>query len=341
MESLIFPFEKYWSFYIGFTFFIIAMLVFDLGVFHRKTQEVSFRSAWTWSSVWISLAMLFCLVLYVYTSWKFTVTPGLAAVSGLTSGGQFGRQIALEFLTGFLIEKSLALDNIFVFYVVFQFFGVPARYQHRVLFYGILGALFFRVIFIAVGSILLKYHLLVVSFGLLLILTGVKLFFAPGDHAHLENNFAIRLLRRLIPMTESHTGSFFTRITGKLHATPLFVALVVVEISDIIFAVDSVPAIFAVTKEPLLVLTSNVFAILGLRAMYLLVARVVPRFYLLKYGLALILIFVGLKMAWLNEAFHGKFPIAWSLGIILAILALAIAASCLVQVKSKGRSASQ
>ena len=327
---MIFPFSEYWWFYGAFTLFVLAMLAVDLGVFHRQAHEVSFREALTWSIVWVSLALVFSGLLYLYGVWKFPQDPQLVSIAGAGAGELAGRS-ALEFLTGFLIEKSLALDNIFVFYIVFQFLGISARYQHRVLFFGIIGALLFRVIFVALGTVLLRYEALVI-FGILLILTGLKILFAPAKATDLDKNFAIRIVRRFIPVTAGVDGQhFFTRVAGKLHATPLFLALVVLEVSDVVFALDSVPAIFAITKEPLIVFTSNVFAILGLRSMYFLVAGIVPRFHLLKYGLAFILVFVGLKMAWLNSAFGGKFPVVWSLGIIVSLLAVAIAASLMFE----------
>jgi len=211
---------------------------------------------------------------------------------------------------------------------VFGFFAVPAKYQHRVLFYGILGALVFRAIFIAMGSVLMQYHWVVIVFGAFLILTGVKMFFAPEKPIDPERNPVIRLFKRLMPVTpQLHGQRFFVRQSGRLHATPLFVALLFLELSDIIFAVDSVPAIFALTREPLIVFTSNIFAILGLRAMYFMLAGAMDKFHMLKYGLAVVLVFVGLKMVWLNEAFGGKFPISWSLGIIVAVIAVSVALS--------------
>ena len=331
MENVIlFPFAEYWWFYGLFMLFVLAMLALDLGVFHRKAHVVGFKESAIWSAVWVALAMGFCLLLYQYALHKFPRDPRLLAVEGFDATAA-ARQTALEFLTGFVVEKSLAVDNIFVFVVVFNFFGIPAIYQHRVLFYGILGALVFRVIFIALGSVLMQYHWVVIVFGVFLILTGVKILFAPEKPIEPEKNPLIKLLRKLVPVTPTLEGqSFFLRINGVLHATPLFVALVFLELSDIIFAVDSVPAIFALTKEPFIVLTSNVFAILGLRAMYFLLAGVVDKFRYLKYGLGVVLVFVGLKMVWLNEAFGGKFPITWSLGIIAGVLASSILLSILV-----------
>jgi tellurite resistance protein TerC len=314
--ELLFPFAEYWWFYAGFNLLVLALLAFDLGVFHRRAHEVSFRESLAWSVVWVTLALVFNYGLYRYAVAQF----------GPEEGGRLG----LEFLTGYLVEKSLAVDNVFVFALVFAYFGIPPKYQHRVLFYGIAGALVLRALFIAMGSVLMRYEAVVLLFGVFLLLTGAKMLWSPERHIDPERNPVIRLFRRLMPITpDLHGQSFLVRLEGRWHATPLLVALVFLELSDIVFAVDSVPAIFAITREPLLVFTSNVFAILGLRAMYFLLAGAIQRFHLLQYALALILIFVGLKMVWLNHAFGGKFPIQWSLGIIGALLGGAIVASIL------------
>jgi tellurite resistance protein TerC len=324
-----FPIAEYWWFYLGFTGFVLLLLALDLGVFHRKAHAVTMREASVWSAVWITLALVFNYAFYQYAWWKFAGDARLLQTPGFDPEAA-ARQVGLEFLTGYVVEKTLSLDNIFVFVVVFAFFGIPAVYQHRVLFYGILGALVFRALFIALGSVLLQYHWVLWLFGGLLILTGVKMMFAPDRKVEPEKNPLIRLFRRFVPVTaELHGQRFFVRREGVLHATPLMLALLFVEVSDIIFAVDSVPAIFALTREPMIVFTSNVFAILGLRALYFLLAGAVERFALLKYGLALVLVFVGLKMVWLNEAFGGKFPIAWSLGIIGGVIAVSVGCSLL------------
>ncbi|MFO1452418.1 MAG: TerC family protein [Opitutaceae bacterium] len=325
----LFPFSDYWWLYALFTVGVLALLALDLGVFHRNAHEVKFKEALSWSIVWISLALLFCFGLWKYAHWKLPQDPRLLA-EGMTAiqAAQLADQTALEFLTGFVIEKSLSVDNIFIFVVVFAYFAIPAQYQHRVLFYGILGALVFRVIFISLGAALMKWHWVIWLFGGFLVLTGIKILFAPEKPIEPDKNFIIRLLRRLMPVTPTLEGDkFFLRKNGLLHATPLFVALVFIELSDIVFAVDSVPAIFAITKEPLIVFTSNVFAILGLRALFFLLAGVMHKFWALKYGLGVVLIFVGLKMVWLNDAFGGKFPVGWSLGIIGGILVLSIVCS--------------
>jgi len=327
--DLLFPFSHYWWIYAGFTAFVLMMLALDLGVFHRKAHVVSFREAALWSVAWVGLALLFNYGFYLYAATTFPTNERLLAIPGFAPDAA-ARQVGLEFLTGYIVEKSLAVDNIFVFVVVFSFFAVPPVYQHRVLFYGILGALVFRAAFIAMGSVLMQYKWVVIVFGAFLILTGIKMCLAPEKPLDPEKNPIIRLFKRFVPVTPAlHGERFFAKLDGRWHATPLLVALLFLEMSDIIFAVDSVPAIFALTREPLIVFTSNIFAILGLRAMYFLLAGAVDKFYLLKYGLAVVLVFVGLKMVWLNEAFGGKFPISWSLVFILGVIALSIVASLL------------
>lgn len=329
MNTLLFPFAEYWWLYAAFTAFVLVLLGLDLGVFHRKAHAVSFREATIWSVIWVSLALAFNVGFYFYAASSLASNPRLLAIPGFDAD-LAARQVGLEFLTGYIVEKALAVDNIFVFVVVFSFFSIPAKYQHRVLFYGILGALVFRAIFIAMGSVLMQYHAVVIAFGVLLILTGIKLMVTPEKPMNPERNLVIRLFKRVMPVTSTLQGQrFFTKLEGRWHATPLFVALLFLEMSDIIFAVDSVPAIFALTREPLIVFTSNIFAILGLRAMYFMLAGAVDKFHLLKFGLAVVLVFVGLKMVWLNEAFGGKFPITWSLAIILGVITVSIVASLL------------
>lgn len=326
----LFPFQDYWSFYVIFTLFVIGVLALDLGVFQKRPHEISFREAAIWSGVWIALALVFNTFFYVYAKWRFSADADLLAVPGFDPDLQ-AKTVALEFLTGFVVEKSLAIDNIFIFAVVFSYFGIPKMYQHRVLFWGVFGALVFRAIFIAMGSVLMQYHWVVIFFGVLLMLTGVKMFFAGTKPQNLENNFIVKQLKKILrvhPQIEGHR--FFIKKDGFTYATPLFLALVFLELTDIIFAVDSVPAIFALTKEPLIVFTSNIFAILGLRSMYFMLAGVMDRFVYIKYGLAAVLIFVGLKMVWLNAAFDGKFPITWSLLIIFLCVGSSMLASLLV-----------
>ena len=335
---VLFPFADYWPIYAGFTAFVLAMLALDLGVFHKKAHEVSVKEASIWTSVWIGLAFVFNLLFYKYAHWQFSTNERYLSIPGFDPDLQ-AKTTALEFLTGFVIEKSLAIDNIFIFAVVFSYFAIPKLYQHRVLFWGILGALFFRAIFIAMGSILLSYHWLIVVFGVLLILTGLKMFFAGTQTQDLENNFIVKSLKKVFRVHPQLEGDkFFVKKNGLRYVTPLFLALVFLELTDIIFAVDSVPAIFAITKEPLIVFTSNIFAILGLRSMYFMLAGVMDKFKFIKYGLASVLVFVGLKMVWLNEAFGGKFPITWSLGIIASLIGGSIVASLIIDRKNKMKS---
>jgi len=323
----LFPFSEYWWFYLSFVGLVLLLLALDLGVFHRKAHAVGFKEAATWSVVWIVLSLVFNFLLYNYSLWKFAHDPRLLAIPGFDASAAAWR-VSLEFLTGYVIEKALSVDNIFVFVMVFSYFGIPAKYQHRVLFYGILGALIFRAIFVAIGASLMQYQWVVVLFGVFLIFTGLKIFLAKEKPVDPEKNFLIKLLRRILPVTpELQGGKFFKRLNGKTFATPLLIALIFLEASDIVFAVDSVPAIFAVTSEPLIVFTSNIFAILGLRALFFLLAGAVDKFYLLKYGLGAVLLFVGLKMVWLNQLFDGHFPIWLSLGIILSVLFISVALS--------------
>ena len=310
----LFPFAEYWWLYGGFLLFVLLMLALDLGVFNRKSHIVSFKEATIWSIVWVSLALIFNFIFYQYSLSKF--------------GAETAKEIALQFLTGYVIEYSLSVDNIFVFVLVFSYFAIPAKYKHRVLFYGILGALIFRAIFIALGSALMQFNWIIYLFGGFLIITGIKMMFSSDQEIKPENNFLIRIFKRFMPVTNDLQGkNFFVKLNGVMHATPLFIALLFLEVTDIIFAVDSVPAIFGVTKEPLIVFTSNIFAILGLRSLYFMLAGAIDKFYLLKYGLAIVLVFVGLKMVWLNDYFDGHFPIIYSLGFILGTIAISIIVS--------------
>ncbi len=250
MDVTLFPFSEYWWAYLAFTAFVCLLLALDLGVFHRKAHEVSFREAATWSVVWVALALAFNYALYQYALWKFPLDARLAAIPGFDPAAA-AKAVGLEFLTGYLVEKSLAVDNIFIFVLVFSYFAIPAIYQHRVLFYGIIGALFFRAIFIAMGSALMQYHVVILIFGAFLIFTGLKMMFAPEKGLEPEKNPLIRLFRKFVPVTgELHGQRFFVRLDGVRHATPLFIALLFLELTDVIFAVDSVPAIFAITSEP-------------------------------------------------------------------------------------------
>jgi tellurite resistance protein TerC len=317
----LFPFAEYWAFYVGFTVFIIVLLALDLGIFHRTPHAVSMREAARWSVVWVSLALTFNVAFYLYMNWSFPRDARLMAIPGS----------ALEFLAGYVVEYSLSVDNIFVFVVVLSYFGVPATYQHRVLFFGIMGALVFRGIFITLGAILLQFEWVVWVFGAFLVFTGAKMMIGPeSGPVEPHERLVIRLFRRYVPVTGVFKGQrFFVREDGKLHATPLLIALLFLEMTDILFAVDSVPAIFGLTREPLVVYTSNIFAILGLRNLYFLLAGAVDKFHLLKYGLGTVLIFVGLKMAILNRLWDGHFPITVSLGIIVGVIAASITLSLL------------
>ena len=325
----LFPFAEFWWLYATFLGAVLALLALDLGIFHRDAHEVSFREAAGWCAVWVTLAMLFNLGLYLYMRWSFPQNPALMALPGFDPEA-VARQIGLEFLSGYLVEYSLSVDNIFVFVLVLTYFAVPLRYQHRVLFYGILGALVFRGIFITIGAALIRFHWMVVVFGVFLIFTGIKMAVSSGEAADPERNVLIKVFRKLFPITPEFQGHrFFVRQKGKLWATPLLVALLSLEATDIVFAVDSVPAIFALTKEPFIVFTSNIFAILGLRSLYFMLGGAVDKFHLLKYGLSAVLVFVGLKMVWLDHWFGGKFPIGVSLLFIGAVLALSVVLSLL------------
>jgi len=297
--------ENLWA-WVLFNLFVLAMLAVDLGVFHRKAHEVQMKEALTWSAVWVLLALLF-------NGWVYYSR---------------GPQAGLEFFTGYLIEKSLSVDNVFVFLLIFTYFRVPAAYQHKVLFWGILGALVMRAIFIAAGVALVhKFHWIIYLFGAFLVITGIKMALAKDKEIHPERNPVLRLFRRWVPVTEQYEGDrFFVLREGRRWATPLFVALLLVETTDVIFAVDSIPAILAITQDAYIVYTSNVFAILGLRALYFALAGFMKLFHYLHYGLSLILVFVGVKMLLVDVY---KIPIAWSLAFIALVLAVSVALSLL------------
>ncbi|WNG46891.1 TerC family protein [Archangium minus] len=290
----------------GFIIFVLAMLALDLGVFHRNTHEVKFKEALAWSGVWIALALVFNLGIW----WKFGSTP------------------AMQFLTGYLIEKSLSIDNIFVFVVIFSALKIPSLYQHRVLFWGILSALVLRAVMIFAGVAMLeRFHWLIYVFGAFLIFTGVKLFVQRNKEEHPEDGAVMKLARRVIPSTTRFDGDrFFTMENGRKLATPLLMSLVLVELTDVLFALDSIPAIFAVTTDPFLVFTSNIFAIMGLRSLFFVLAGAVEKFSYLKVGLSGVLVFVGAKMALIDVV---KVPSAVSLGVIALMLGVSIAASLL------------
>lgn len=301
----------------GFLLFVVAMLLLDLGVFHRRSHAVRYKEALIWSGVWVSLALAFALGIYA----------------------RFGTDHAVEFLTGYLIEKSLSVDNIFVFLVIFSVLGIPAIHQHRVLFWGIFTALVLRALLIVAGAALLeRFHWLMYVFGGFLVLSGVKLFLERNKQAHPERGWALQLLRRVVPSTPELEGSrFLVKRAGRWLATPLLLSLLLVEVSDVMFAVDSIPAIFSVTEDAFLVFTSNIFAILGLRSLFFLVAGLVAKFTYLKVGLSGVLVFVGAKMGLASWVHLNPFV---SLAVIAALLGASIAASLLVPAVTR-ESASQ
>ena len=298
--------DRVWL-WIGFNMFVLAMLALDLGVFHRKAHVVKLRESLVWTAVWVLLAMVFNAGVWYYA----------------------GPQKALEFLTGYLIEKSLSVDNVFVFALLFSYFAVPALYQHKVLFWGVLGALVMRAVMIVLGTALItKFTWVIYLFGAFLILTGIKMIVKREEEIHPERNPVVRWFKKLMPVTNDYRGDhFFVVQDGRRWATPLFVVLLLVEISDLIFAVDSIPAIFAVTKDPFIVYTSNVFAILGLRSLYFALAGVMDKFHYLKIGLGVVLAFVGVKMLLAHTAY--KIDTLVALGIVVLVLAISVIASLL------------
>lgn len=298
-----------WS---GFSLFVIGMLALDLGVFHRKSHAVSVKEALTWTVVWITLSMLFNLFVYQY----------------------FGKEKALEFFTAYLVEKSLSIDNIFVMIMIFSYFSVPDSYQHKVLFWGIFGALVMRVIFIFAGIELIhKFHWLIYIFGGFLVVTGVRMVMGEDKPIEPDKNPLVKLVRRMFPVTDSFEGdNFFVKRDQKIWATPLFIVVVLIEATDLIFAVDSIPAIIAISDDVFIVYTSNVFAILGLRSLYFALAGIEKYFRYLKYGLATILAFVGIKMCIVD--FY-KIPVEISLIVICFLLAISMIASVLVKRKTE------
>ena len=296
-----------------FNVFVLTMLFLDLAVFHRRSHEVKIKEALLWSAVWITIALIFNVIVYF---WQ-------------------GTDHALKFLTGYLIEKSLSVDNLFVFIMIFSYFAVDAKYQHKVLFWGILGALIMRAIFILTGVVLInKFHWVIYIFGVFLIFTGIKMAKKHGPEVRPEKNPLLKLLRKFLPVTKTFENDrFLVKKSGKVYATPLLVVLVVVESTDLIFAVDSIPAILAVTTDPFIVYSSNVFAILGLRALYFALAGFIQKFRFLHYALATMLIFVGIKML-IADIY--KIPIAIALGAVAGIMLASILASIFIpEEKSK------
>lgn len=303
-------------FWVGFNLFVLAMLALDLGVFNRKAHVITPKEAGTWTAVWVTLALVFAAGLHWYA----------------------GTPAALTFLTGYVIEEALSVDNIFVIVLIFAYFNIPAKYQHRVLFWGILGALIMRGTFIAVGTLLItRFHWVLYLFGALLVFTGVRMAIRDDGGFHGDDNAVARFIRRVIPLAPRIEGKHFFvreggRPDGRWLASPLLLVLVMVEVTDLVFAIDSIPAIFSITRDPFLVYTSNIFAVLGLRSLYFLLAHVVQKFYLLRYGLAVILVFIGVKM--LGERWV-EVPIVASLGIVAAVLAVSIGGSLLFPAKAE------
>ncbi|HEX2921345.1 MAG TPA: TerC family protein [Bacteroidales bacterium] len=299
-------------FWIGFFVFIFIMLALDLGVFHKKTHKVPVKEAIIWVTVWITLAFLFNLFIFF----------------------EFGKTKALEFLTGYVIEYSLSVDNIFVFILIFSYFGVKDQYQHKVLFWGILGALIMRGIFIFAGVALInRFHWIVIVFGAFLVYTGIKMLFTKDTEVDPQKNPLVKFFKRFLPVTHTlHEERLFVKENHRIHATPLFLVLLVIESSDLIFAVDSIPAILAISQDRFIVFTSNIFAILGLRSLYFAIAGIMDYFRFLKVGLAFVLSFVGIKM--LASFFEFEIPILLSLGIIISILLISILASVIIKEKS-------
>jgi tellurite resistance protein TerC len=293
--------------WIGFSLFILFMLSLDLGLFNRKAHAIRYREAAIWSAVWITLAMVFAGIVFWYQ----------------------GTDLGLKFLTGYVIELSLSVDNLFVFLLIFSFFKVPAKVQHRVLFWGVMGALFMRLTMIFVGAALInRFHWIIYVFGAFLIYTGIKMFRQEDSDIQPEENPVVRAVTRYVPITRHYQGQdFFTRVNGKLTGTLLLLVLIIVEVTDLVFAVDSIPAIFAITTNTFIVYTSNVFAILGLRSMYFLLAGVVEKFQYLRMGLAIVLTFIGVKMV--IEGFHIVIPVWISLVVVATVLLGSVVASIL------------
>jgi tellurite resistance protein TerC len=291
--------------WIGFSVFILFMLSLDLGLFNRRAHDIKYREAAIWSAVWVALASVFAAIVFYYQ----------------------GSSRGLEFVTGYLIELSLSVDNLFVFLLIFSYFKVPSKYQHRVLFWGVLGALVMRLTMIFVGATLInRFHWIIYIFGAFLVYTGIKMFTQQDNDFQPEDNALVRFLTRVMPMTRTYDEKhFFTKVNGRRMGTLLLLVLVIVEVADLVFAVDSIPAIFAITTNAFIVYTSNVFAILGLRSMYFLLAGVVEKFHYLKIGLAIVLTFIGAKM--LIVAVHINIPIWISLVFVAVVLLSSVVAS--------------
>jgi tellurite resistance protein TerC len=323
----IFPFSEFWPVYLIFSLFVAGILFASLRVFHKQPEEISIRKAALSALNWFGLALLCNVILYFLTYWHLSYRPDITAALGGTAES-LARQTALEFLSGYLLEKSLAVDNLFVFIVIFQFFSIPKANQFRVLFYGLFGALVLRAIFIAMGSIVMEIDWIVVAFGIFLVYQGISVLKGKEPEIHPENNRLLRILRRYIPLSPTLDGQkFFTNVNGRLLATPLFLALIFVEFTDIMFAFDSVPAIFGLTKEPLVVFTSNIFAVIDLRALYFLLLAFIGRFHYLGIGLSFVLIFIGSKMALIDVILDYHLPTEVSLMVVVGIIVGSIALS--------------
>jgi tellurite resistance protein TerC len=296
--------------------FVLVMLALDLGVFHRQARVVNITEALRWSAIWIILALLFNLGVYLW----------------------YGTDAALAFLTGYVLEESLSVDNLFVFLMILSYFSVPPAYQHKVLFWGILGALLMRGMMIAVGTVLIQtFHWILYIFGGFLVLTGVRMVVRQHEDVHPEQNPVVRLFTRFMPVTAAyHAEKFFVQLQGRYFATPLFVVLLMVEVTDVVFALDSIPAVLAVTTDPFIVYTSNVFAILGLRSLFFALSGLMGLFHYLRYGLAVVLVFIGLKML-LSDVFH--IPVHWALAVVLGVLLLSVLASLIYPVPDTSVSA--
>jgi len=314
-----------WIFWVLFNLFVLAMLALDLGVFHREKHVVGFREAVTWTAVWITLAGLFAILIYFF---------------GHTMTGHSNRsnsELSLEFVTGYLIEESLSVDNLFVFLVIFRYFAVPRRFQHDILLWGVVGALVMRGIFILVGIKLLNaFEWIIYVFGAILIYSGIKLFRQQDDSSDPGKNIVLRWFRKLFRVTDKYEGhNFFIVRDGTRYATPLLVVLLLIETTDLLFATDSIPAVLAITREPFIVFTSNVFAILGLRSLYFALAGMIEVFHLLHYGLSVILIFIGVKML---ASHYVRIPIGIALAVVAGVLLISVGMSLLFPRKAEAKS---
>ena len=330
-----FPFIEYRWFYIVFIGIVLTFLAFDLGLFHKKSREIRFKEASLWTGFWIVSARVFNFLFYLYAKQKFVSADFQPSIIH-SAGAELAQQKALEFLTSFLVEKSLALDNIFVFAVVFGYLGIPKQNQHRILVWGILGALILRSLLIIVGSSMMQYRSVVLFFGILLVLTSLKIVLRGSKPLRLDQSPFFDRVKKLLRIHPSLEGDkYFIQREGRTYLTPLFLALVTIELIDILFAFDSIPAIFSITREPLIVFASNIFALLGMRSMYFLMVGFSDRFIYFKQGLAGILFFIGCKMVWLDELYEGNFPMGLSLFAIACCLGGSILASVFFSLKNK------